>query len=62
MQDGERVPIGWYTLGRDTLMKKAEEAAQKLATDAAADAANKDVYGELPLVQSQVITGRVWHR
>ena len=25
MQDGERVPIGWYTLGRDTLMKKAEE-------------------------------------
>jgi hypothetical protein len=25
MQDGERVPIGWYTLGRDILMKKVEE-------------------------------------
>jgi hypothetical protein len=25
MQDGERVPTGWYTLRRDILMKKAEE-------------------------------------
>ena len=43
------------------IMKK-QEAARKKAEEAAATAAAADNYGDLPLVQSQAITGRTWTR
>ena len=43
------------------MLERAKAATDKAAADAA-KAASSGVYGDLPLVQSSEITGRVWTR
>ena len=41
------------------MLEREKQAAEKAAASAAK---NADVFGDLPLIQSQVITGRTWTR
>ena len=43
------------------MLERAKAASDKAAADAA-KAASSGVYGELPLVQSREMSGRVWSR
>ncbi len=47
---------------KELRIKAKQEAARKKAEEAASKAAAADNYGDLPLIQSQAITGRVWTR